>query len=103
MHLDLSRLILAALITLCHHIFRIEQVSDRIQIYLLERNSNSAHFRVTLQLAEDLVDSPWYDSMVLIHSVLVMEGMPAQAVCAHSVRLTATGLTVGEDANIMTV
>ena len=103
MNLDLSWLVLAALIRLSHDIFAIKKVSDCVKVDLLERDTDlTDHVWLFLKFFEDLVDSSRYDAVTDIWLEVFWRDL-VQAVCAHSIGLATACLAVGEDANVVAV
>lgn len=92
--IDQSRLILAALVVLSHNIWRIQQVLNRVQVYLLEGNHD--RLCIGIQGLQNLVDSS-RDNATFTFIFLT------QAVGAHSVSLATSCLPVGENADVVPV
>ena len=62
--MDLSWLVLAALIGLGHDVLAVKKISDSVKVDFLERDSDlTNHVWFTLELLEDLVDSSRYDAV----------------------------------------
>ena len=94
MSLNQSRFIFAALVRLFHHVSSIEQVAYLIEINFLEGNSH--RLNIGVYGFENLVNSSGDDSsLALIFA--------AETVGAHGVSFATACLSVGEDADVMTI
>lgn len=89
-----SRLILAALVVLGHHIWRIQQVFNRVQVYFLEGNHD--RLCIGIQGPQNLVDSSGDDTSFAFIFL-------TQAVGAHCVGLATSCLPVRKDADVVPV